>query len=302
MSEAVKKEGELEIWQKADVPREIWSAMKSSLYPGAKDESVLMVWDYCKAKKLDPLQKPVHIVPMWIVDKKTDKGEMRDVIMPGIITNRIQASRSGMHAGTSEPEFGPDVTRKLGVMEFTFPEWCRVVVKKLMGGQIVEYPSKEYWIENYATAGKDKPEPNAMWKKRPHAQLAKCAEAQALRKAFPDHVDQNYTAEEMEGKSFDDIKDVTPAGSKASALANLIPPPPVAANDTTAEVVSLVVEVPAHIKKKAEELEMLCTAYEVDKAKIDSWLLKAKARTFSEFDEDQLDKLIEYVKEKNKDE
>jgi hypothetical protein len=28
--------------------------------------------------------------------------------------------------------------------------------------------------------------PNAMWRKRFHGQLAKCTEAQALRKAFPE--------------------------------------------------------------------------------------------------------------------
>ena len=41
-----------------------------------------------------------------------------------------------------------------------------------------------------------------MWLKRPYGQLAKCAEAQALRKAFPEIVSQQPTAEEMEGKTF----------------------------------------------------------------------------------------------------
>ena len=42
------------------------TVLQSSLYPGASTESVLMVLDYCKARKLDPFLKPVHIVPMWI--------------------------------------------------------------------------------------------------------------------------------------------------------------------------------------------------------------------------------------------
>ena len=40
-----------------------------------------------------------------------------------------------------------------------------------------------------------------MWVKRPRGMLAKTAESQALRKAFPDIVGASETAEEMEGKT-----------------------------------------------------------------------------------------------------
>ncbi len=29
-----------------------WSALKNSIYPGAKDESVMMALDYCRARNL----------------------------------------------------------------------------------------------------------------------------------------------------------------------------------------------------------------------------------------------------------
>jgi hypothetical protein len=64
---------------------------------------------------------------------------------------------------------------------------------------VAEFTAVEYWIENYATAGKDSIAPNAMWKKRPRGQIAKCAEAQALRKAFPE-IASAPTFEEMDGK------------------------------------------------------------------------------------------------------
>ena len=56
-----------------------WSALKNSIYPGAKDESVMMALDYCRARQLDPLLKPVHLVPMSVKDSRTGKSEWRDV-------------------------------------------------------------------------------------------------------------------------------------------------------------------------------------------------------------------------------
>lgn len=175
------------------------AVLQSSLYPGASAESVRMVLGYCQAAGLDPMQKPVHIVPMW--DAKA--GRMRDVVMPGVNLYRTQAARSGQFAGMSEPEFGPTITENIGGASITFPEWCRVTVKRLMSnGMIAEFTSREFWIENYAQkGGKEKSiAPNAMWTKRPRGQIAKCAGAQALRTAFPEIASQP-TADEMEGKA-----------------------------------------------------------------------------------------------------
>lgn len=178
----------------------IRSALKSSLYPGATDASVDMVLAYCQAAGLDPMQKPVHIVPMW--DSKA--RQTRDVVMPGIGLYRTNAARTGELAGISEPEFGPMVTEVVGNRETTYPEWCKVTVKRqIRGGHIAEFTAVEYWLENYAIkGGKDQDQsPNAMWSKRPRGQLAKCAQAQALRMAFPEAVGSAPTADEMEGKS-----------------------------------------------------------------------------------------------------
>jgi phage recombination protein Bet len=157
--------------------------LENSVYPGAARESIMVAIDYCRAAKLDPLQKPVHIVPMW--DDRLKR--MRDVIMPGINLYRIQADRSGCYAGVSEPEFGPDVEENLGGVKITYPAWCKVTVKRrLATGEIAEFSAKEMWKENYATKSKDSLAPNKMWGRRPYAQLVKCAESQALRKAFPE--------------------------------------------------------------------------------------------------------------------
>ena len=173
--------------------------LQSSLYPGAAVDSIQMVLGYCKAAGLDPMQKPVHIVPMW--DAKA--GRMRDVVMPGVGLYRTQASRSGEFAGVTEPDFGPDITEEIGGAQITYPVWCRVTVKRrLRSGEVAEFTAKEFWRENYAVkGGKEKSiAPNAMWMKRPYGQIAKCAEAQALRKAFPE-LGSQPAAEEMEGKA-----------------------------------------------------------------------------------------------------
>jgi len=170
--------------------------MENSVYPGAARESIKVAIDYCRAAKLDPLQKPVHIVPMW--DDKLKR--MRDVIMPGINLYRIQAARSGGYAGVSEPEFGPDVEENLGGVKITYPAWCKVTVKRrLATGEIAEFSAKELWKENYSTKSKDSLAPNKMWARRPYAQLVKCAESQALRKAFPEISAQTAATEAMVG-------------------------------------------------------------------------------------------------------
>ncbi|MGQ3051059.1 MAG: phage recombination protein Bet [Roseateles sp.] len=201
---------------------ELLDVLSSSLYPGANHGSIRMVLGYCKAAGLDPMQKPVHIVPMW--DSKA--GQMRDVVMPGVGLYRTQASRSNQMAGISEPEFGPMLTEEIGGQTVTYPDWCKVTVKRLLpSGQVATFTAVEYWTENYAIkGGKEKSiAPNAMWSKRPRGQLAKCAEAQALRKAFPE-VGSTPTAEEMEGKALD--AQAEPKHMGAAEVVGSPPPPP----------------------------------------------------------------------------
>lgn len=184
----------------------MWNALCTSVYPGAKPDSVLMAVDYCAARNLDIMMKPVHLVPMNVKNAQTGNYEWRDVPMPGIGMYRIQSSRSNNIAGIDEPEFGETITMefksKNGKVTVSFPEWCKVTVHKIVGDRVVSYVGKEYWLENYATEGKDSDAPNAMWKKRPRGQIAKCAEAQALRRGWPE-IDQGPTAEEMEGKGYE---------------------------------------------------------------------------------------------------
>jgi phage recombination protein Bet len=185
--------------------------LQETLYPGSTDQEVAMILGYCKARRIDPILKPVHLVPMSVKTDKKDKDgkfiyERKNVIMPGIALYRIDASRSGQYAGMSEPEFGEEVTKEFGDKvrrKITFPKWCKITVKKILAdGSIAEFTAKEFWLENYASKSKFDDAPNDIWEKRSYGQLAKCTEAQALRKAFPDVVGSEYTKEEMEGKNY----------------------------------------------------------------------------------------------------
>jgi phage recombination protein Bet len=192
------------------------AVLGNSLYPGAKPESVRMVLAYCRANGYDPMKKPVHIVPMS-VKVGQDKYEYRDVVMPGIAQYRTDAARTGLYAGKSEPEFGPDVTQRLGGVEVTYPQWCKVTVFRIVNGTTCPFTAKEYWLENYATKSRKEDAPNDMWRRRAYGQLAKCAESQALRMAFPEQTGGTNTAEEMEGKTL--VVEHQPSAAIDKALA-----------------------------------------------------------------------------------
>lgn len=176
-----------------------WRTLMNNLYPGASGESVLMVWDYCMARKLDPLKKPCHIVPMEVKDKGTDRYIWRDVVMPGIYEYRTTAQRTGEYMGHSKPEYGP-WTEHAGVVA---PEWCAITIYRWSGAakQRTEYPVQVFFREAVAT--KRDGSANSRWKKAPAQMLTKCTEAAGLREGFPDEIGGEPTMEEMEGKVLD---------------------------------------------------------------------------------------------------
>lgn len=203
---------------------ELLEVMENSVYPGADRKSIKLVLSYCRGVQKDPLKKVVHIVPMDVKvkapDGKSSAYVKRDVIMEGVASYRMDAARTGEHVGTTKPVFGPSATltwfeqQENGAdleRSFEYPEWCEITVTRVVDGKDCQFTALEYWVENYATAARNSKAPNTMWKKRVRGQLAKCTEAQALRKAFPDTVSSAPTVEEMEGKVIDQGEDATPA-------------------------------------------------------------------------------------------
>jgi phage recombination protein Bet len=183
------------IEERFGVDRASWKALVDAIFPNASStDSVILALSYCRARKLDPFKRNVHIVPIW----SKELGRMVDTIWPGIGELRTTAFRTGEYAGRDDADFGPEVTMKLGGKEFTFPQWCKVTVRRVVRGQAVAFCGpKVYWLETYATAKRDTDMPNEMWATRTYGQIEKCAEAAALRAAFPEEIGSDITADEV---------------------------------------------------------------------------------------------------------
>jgi phage recombination protein Bet len=178
------------------VDRASWKALVEAIFPNATCvESVVLALSYCKARRLDPFKRCVHIVPIWNKEQRC----YVDTVWPGIGELRTTAFRTGEYAGRGETALGPDRTEKLGSIEMTYPEWAQVTVYRMVKGQRVEFHGpRVYWIETYATIKRGDDTPNDMWRDRPRGQLEKCAEAAALRGAFPEEIGGDYIPEEVE--------------------------------------------------------------------------------------------------------
>jgi phage recombination protein Bet len=242
-----------------------FSALSSSIFPGAMPESIALAWDYCMARKLDPMKKPCHIVPMNVKNAKTGNYEWRDVIMPGIAEIRITADRTGRYAGQDAPVFGPFVEMVFGKQTHVVPDWCSVTVYRWMNGERVPFTHAEYF-EEAANTMKDG-SLNSMWTKRKRGQLAKCAEAGALRKAFPEESGGMIVAEEAEDQAMRDATprvnvaeaDITPSFAKIETAVNAAPNPP---NERFSE--EKPVAAPAAAEKPAERPLALVVSCEKD--------------------------------------
>lgn len=195
------------------VSRKAWNVLCEAIFPNAKTvDSIVLALSYCAARKLDPFKRPVHIVPMWDSKQKNGQGGYVDTVWPSIAELRTTAFRTGQYAGCEETVFGPLVTKTFEgsikraerwekcKVEVTFPQWAQITVKRLLAGTVVTFCGpKVYWLETYARM-LPSDIPNVMWQRRPHGQIEKCAEAAALRKAFPEEIGNDYSAEEMEGQ------------------------------------------------------------------------------------------------------
>lgn len=164
--------------------REKIELIKQTVAKGATDLELDLFLHACKRTGLDPLMKQIYAIKRWNSQEKKETM----AIQTGIDGYRLIADRTGRYAGSDEPvyEVGPE----------GFPSVASVTIYKMMEGQRCGFSASARWTEYVQTTREG--QPTAMWKKMPFLMLGKCAEALALRKAFPAELSGIYTHEEMQ--------------------------------------------------------------------------------------------------------
>jgi phage recombination protein Bet len=139
---------------------------------------------------LDPFAKQLYLIGRW------SRDGVKYTIQTGIDGFRLVARRAAdaRHEDLSYDDTqwcGPDGKWQDVWLSDEYPSGAKVVVHRGSG----RFPAVALWKE-YAQTGRDG-KPASMWQKMGVNQLAKCAEALALRKAFPQDLSGLYTTDEM---------------------------------------------------------------------------------------------------------
>lgn len=168
--------------------------VKRTIAVGATDDELLMFRWICHRTQLDPFSRQIYYVKRW--DSK--EGREKGAIQIGIDGFRVIAERTGKYAGNNDPEFEGELEKewkkKDGVGgKYSAPEKAIVRVYKMVDGVRCEFTATARWNEYYPGDMM-----GFMWRSKSHIMLGKCAEALALRKAFPAVLSGIYVEGELD--------------------------------------------------------------------------------------------------------
>lgn len=164
------------------------SVITNSIAKGATPDELRLFLYTAKRCGLDPFSKQIYFVKRKTRNADGTYSET-GAIQTGIDGYRAIAERAGGLAGIDDVLYD-DETKE-------HPNKATVTVYRIVSGQKVHFAASARWSEycqiNYKTQ-----KPQGLWAKMPYLMLGKCAEALALRKAFPNDLSGIYTSEEMQ--------------------------------------------------------------------------------------------------------
>lgn len=190
-----------------DIPEATWQIVRSQVAPPeAPEEAVALLFARCKQVGADPMGRLLYIVNRR--SKKRDSSEYVDNwrIESTIDFFRSAAEDTGEYDGQAESEWCGDDAAWVDV-------WLRKEPPTASRAKVYRKGrSHNPWVvarfEDYKQGG-------PTWEKMAPLMIAKCAEALAFRKAFPQQLNGIYVAEEMQQAN--DARTVYPASAPNGA-------------------------------------------------------------------------------------
>lgn len=149
--------------------------IRKTICKDATDAEMQLFFFDCQRRGTHPLDKLIHFT----------KRDGKYTPVTSIDFFRLRAHSSGAYAGEGATTYE--------LAEDGLPDSCTVAVLRLVQGQLCTWRATARWSEYYPGE-----KSGFMWKKMPFLMLAKCAEALALRKAFPAELQGLYVKEEMD--------------------------------------------------------------------------------------------------------